>query len=214
MVRGRRPSPRVFPATDVWNVLAAAHIRLPDADMSTLRTQALEYLDGKLVANHTSQEKALELQQYFQGLVFKVLSGQMLSPWMSSVLEAAQKTEIPETSLGLLASAVRAYPEMVKRDQQRAQEIMLKSQSQYLGVVGDKLRLGVEIVKSVFSQNYGIYFVTAVVANSGNVVFFSYKQALDAGAQFQIAGTVKRHADNNTTQLNRVKVLDAELAIQ
>jgi hypothetical protein len=48
-------------------------------------------------------------------------------------------------------------------------------------------------------------FVTGITSDD-QVVFFAYKSELPVGKMFDIYGTVKAQRDN-TTQLNRVKVL-------
>jgi hypothetical protein len=61
------------------------------------------------------------------------------------------------------------------------------------------------VVKSVYSQNYGVYFITGVTA-SRQAVFFSFRERLAKGHQCRIRGTVKAHRENST-QLNRVRMV-------
>ena len=65
--------------------------------------------------------------------------------------------------------------------------------------------MDVEIVSANYSQNYNIYWITAV-NDADQPVFFSYRNPLVAGDRFSIAGTVKGHRDGKT-QLNRVKIV-------
>jgi hypothetical protein len=65
--------------------------------------------------------------------------------------------------------------------------------------------MDVEIVSANYSQNYNIYWITAV-NDADQPVFFSYRNPLAAGDRFSIAGTVKGHRDGKT-QLNRVKIV-------
>jgi hypothetical protein len=74
-----------------------------------------------------------------------------------------------------------------------------------LAPVGDRVDEPVTVVKCVFSQNYNVFFVTAVT-ESRHAVFFSYRERLNIGRQCHIRGTVKAHRENST-QLNRVRVL-------
>jgi len=56
----------------------------------------------------------------------------------------------------------------------------------------------------MYSQNFGVYFITAVTADR-HAVFFSYRERLANGHQCRIRGTVKAHRENST-QLNRVRI--------
>ena len=75
----------------------------------------------------------------------------------------------------------------------------------FVGEVGDKVDLQVEVLNSNFSKQYAIYWVRAITA-ADQPVFFSSKESYDPGTHLSIKGTVKAHKDN-LTQLNRVKVL-------
>lgn len=74
-----------------------------------------------------------------------------------------------------------------------------------IGIVGKKVKVTVEVVRSSFSQQYNVYFISGVTTDD-KALFFSYKQPIDAGKVIIAEGTVKRHGEN-TTQLNRVKVI-------
>jgi predicted acetyltransferase len=69
----------------------------------------------------------------------------------------------------------------------------------------DRVTADIEVLKCVYSQKWGVYFVTAITDNDQSI-FFSYKQDLTYGSKLSIKGTVKRQ-DNNQTQLNRVQVI-------
>jgi len=69
----------------------------------------------------------------------------------------------------------------------------------------DRVTANIEVLKCVFSQKWNVYFVTAIT-DKDQSIFFSYKQDVSPGTILSIKGNVKRQ-DNNTTQLNRVKVL-------
>jgi hypothetical protein len=74
-----------------------------------------------------------------------------------------------------------------------------------MGNVGDKIQLNVEVIRSVFSKNWNIWFTTAVTSEN-QAVFFSYREQLTVGHFLTIRGTVKAHKDGQT-QLNRVSVI-------
>lgn len=75
----------------------------------------------------------------------------------------------------------------------------------FVGEVGDKVDLDVEVLSSNFSKQYNIFWIRAITG-ADQAVFFSGKEAYDPGTHISIKGTVKAHKDN-LTQLTRVKVL-------
>ena len=75
----------------------------------------------------------------------------------------------------------------------------------YIGTVGVKVTVTVDIVRCVFSQKWNTYYATAITANN-ETVFFSIREPLNIGTLLSVQGTVKAHRDGQT-QLNRVRVL-------
>jgi hypothetical protein len=105
--------------------------------------------------------------------------------------------------LAVVASLPNSYLTGLARDE-RERRVKF-AQGGYLGNIGDKVEATIEVTKSVYSQKWGVYFLTGVTTGD-QAVFFSYKQDVSPGTVLQIKGNVKRQ-DNNTTQLNRVKVI-------
>ena len=72
--------------------------------------------------------------------------------------------------------------------------------------VGTKVECQIEVIKSVYSQNYNTNYIRAVTVKDRKVVMFNYREGMDPGTVLTIKGTVKAHRED-CTQLNRVKVL-------
>ena len=102
--------------------------------------------------------------------------------------------------LAIVASQIRAYEQAQVMEQ--AMEGLDRSP---VAPVGAKVDARVRVIKSVFSQNYNVYFITAIT-DRHQAVFFSYREAMKMGQQIDIRGTVKAHRPD-ATQLNRVRVL-------
>ena len=85
------------------------------------------------------------------------------------------------------------------------QDRLNQTSAVYIGAIGDKVTITVEIVRCNFSQKWNTYYATAITSNN-EAVFFSIRQPLEVGAQVTVRGTVKAHKDGST-QLNRVSVL-------
>jgi hypothetical protein len=205
---------RTFPATDVWAAasFALAEPSAVNRDVYATRARMAELVQNTSEIPQEHRTKSQEMVSYFQGLVFRMLSGDNVNSWLTSVIAQSQATEISEMHWGLIVSAVRSYPDMARRDAQQQQERLLTISSQCVGKVGDKLELNIEVVRSVYSEKWGTHFVTAVISGSSDLVFFSYKNALESGQTLGIRGTVRNHMQNekdgNRTRLNRVRVLD------
>jgi hypothetical protein len=75
----------------------------------------------------------------------------------------------------------------------------------YIGAIGDKVTIDVDIVRCVFSQKWNTYYATGITANN-ETVFFAIREPLNTGTLLTVQGTVKAHRDGQT-QLNRVRVL-------
>ena len=125
-----------------------------------------------------------------------------LRDFKKTLFEAVSQTAFLSTNsmhMAVIASQIRAWRAGVVEEQAR-DDVALG----YLAPVGTKVKTAVTVIRSVYSQNYNVYFVTAKT-ESRHIVFFSYRDRLQSGHQCEIAGTVKAHR-GDSTQLNRVKV--------
>jgi hypothetical protein len=104
------------------------------------------------------------------------------------------------TDIAVIASQIRAYEQGVQM-----QEVMEGILREPLADIGAKVDANVTVVKSVYSQNYGVWFITAVT-ESRHAVFFSYRDRWPNGERLRVRGTVKAHRDLST-QLNRVRIV-------
>jgi hypothetical protein len=126
-----------------------------------------------------------------------------LSAFKKTLLETVSQTAFLSTDamhMAVVASQIRAWRQGVVEEQARDDVA-----PGYLAEVGTKIKTAITVIRSVYSQNYNVYFVTAKT-ESRHIVFFSYRDRLESGHQFAIAGTVKAHRDDST-QLNRVRIL-------
>lgn len=126
-----------------------------------------------------------------------------LRDFKKTLFEAVSQTEFLSTNtmhMAVVASQIRAWRAGVMEEKAR-DDVALG----YLAEVGAKVRADVTVIRSVFSQNYNVFFVTGKT-DSRHMVFFSYRDRLEAGHQCEIAGIVKAHRDYST-QLNRVRIV-------
>jgi hypothetical protein len=147
--------------------------------------------------------QAEAVRKYYKGFTFKILQGKMLSEFDNNAMVIANRDVIEATyDVAVIASLPASYERAVKRDNLNRK--IESASGGFVGRVGDKVNLTIEVVRSVFSQQWNVFFITGITKDD-QPVFFSYREAIPTGKSIVAQGTVKAHRDN-TTQLNRVKV--------
>lgn len=165
----------------------------------------MRYMVTGATANKQDQARGLELLAHCRGHLLKKLTNS-ISEYDSAILAVASRATITDADrydVALLASV----PQTVARAETRERQdlSLLDRQTSYLAPVGSRVTGSITVVRSTFSNNYGVFFTTAKTEDN-HVVFFAYKTQLKAGETYSIRGTVKAHRDEYQTQLSRVKV--------
>ena len=222
--RSRAPErPVAWPAETVWAAAAHAHrinsgdyLKDPeyarDADglwtdnIIRLRNRDVmrQALGDESLITEVDRELGARARDYIsKSILVKTLKG-TLSEFEQSLQQAVAMTEFDEwtsrVELAIVASQIRSYEQAVQLE--RAMEGI---RSEPVADVGAKVDTEITVVKSVYSQNFGVYFITGVTADK-QAVFFSYRDRLSNGYQCRVRGTVKAHRENST-QLNRVRIV-------
>lgn len=109
--------------------------------------------------------------------------------------------EVNQLEIAIIASQIRSYRTGAAHEQR-----MWGTDTSPMAAVGTKVECQVEVVKSVYSQNYNTNYVRAVTVDTRKVVMFTHREGWDVGSILTIRGTVKAHRED-CTQLNRVRVL-------
>ena len=109
--------------------------------------------------------------------------------------------EVNQLEIAIIASQIQSYRSGVAEEQK-----MWGTDISPLAPVGTKVEFQVEVIKSVYSQNYNTNYIRAVTLDTRKVVMFTYREGMDPDTVITIRGTVKAHRED-CTQLNRVKVL-------
>ena len=137
-------------------------------------------------------------------LTFKTLRGEPLSEFEITLRDAVQLEEFSNQTDGLsiavVASQISAYRKGLEQEQ-----MMDTVDKTPLAAVGAKVAVEATVVRSVYSHNYNVFFVTAQT-RCNRLVFFSFREKLEAGTPIRARGTVKAHRPDST-QLNRVKLV-------
>lgn len=211
MARYQRPVLNLQ-ADDVWAAACAAQ-RINGAYLKTIEegknTETNRQIMDNFIANtdlitEADREQGQAVRTYYKGLTFKILQGKKLNDFDNTAMVIANRDVIESNyDVAVIASLPSCYERAVKRDNVNSR--VEGARGGFVGSVGAKVKLNIEVVRSVFSQQWGVYFVTGITPED-QAVFFSYRDAIPAGKIVIAQGTVKAHRDNST-QLNRVKVV-------
>jgi len=139
-----------------------------------------------------------------KNLLVKALKTQ-LNDFEQTVARVAGMDEFAENQrleIAITASQIQSF--IVNRQVAEAMS-RVDTTAGHVGAVGAKVTCAIEVVRSVYSQNYNCFFVTGITEQN-QPVFFSYRGQLQAGVKITVQGAVKAHR-NDSTQLNRVKVI-------
>ena len=201
-----------FNADDVWSAACAAqrmngnYIKAiaPGVEQQTNRQIVENLLTDTFSITDEDREQGLKVRAFYQALTFKILQGKHLNEFDNNAMVISNRDVITNNyDLAVIASLPSCYERGVVR--QSADQRINFATGGFIGKVGDKVKLEIEVIKCTYSQIYNVFFVTGISTND-QPVFFSYKEKVPTGDTMNIAGTVKAHRDN-ITQLNRVKVI-------
>ena len=204
-------------ADDVWSAACAAqringsYIKLAmisESDPATTKLSNRMIVEQLLAdpfnITDEDREQAVKVRSFYQALTFKILQGKKLNDFDNNAMVLANRDVISSNyDLAVIASLPGCYERGVVR--QSADQRINFANGGYIGKINDKVKLTIEVLKSVYSQKWMTNYVTGITSDD-QVVFFAFKEALDIGKVLTINGTVKAHRDNST-QLNRVKVI-------
>jgi len=212
MSRFQKPAPLNLNADDVWAAACMAqrlnqgYIKVSeDAPAGqTNRNLVTQYLADTSKITDEDREEGKLVRKFYQAYTFKILKGIKLSEFDNTAMLLANRDTIDTSfDIAVITSLPSGYVRGMKR--QTVDQRVAFATGGLIGSVGDKVSPSIEVLKSVFSQTWNTHYITGITSDD-QVLFFAYKQQLEVGKMFDLYGTVKAHRDN-TTQLNRVKVI-------
>lgn len=162
-------------------------------------------LRGQITVTEADRELGTRARDWLsKSIVLKTLKGSFMSEFETACQRMVTLEDFDEYGsryeLALVPSQIKSYEEAVQLE-----TAMAGVRNEPVAAVGEKVDLEITIVKSVYSQNYGVYFITGVTTTR-QAVFFSFRERLANGHQCRIRGTVKAHRESST-QLNRVRIV-------
>jgi len=172
------------------------------------RNIMMEALENPFMITDEDRTAGAECLKFLQNdLTFRALQNR-LTDFDRSVIKVTAMTadrffpQLHKLELATVACLPNSHQRALKRIEEQDR---LNQTAGYIGTVGDKITINVDIVRCVFSQKWNTYYATAITANN-ETVFFSIREPLNTGTLLSVQGTVKAHRDGQT-QLNRVRVL-------
>jgi hypothetical protein len=214
-----------YSVSDVWGAACHAqringtyvkedHWELPSESATAMQLQRksnrnimMEALENPFMITDEDRVAGVECQKFISNdMTFRALQNKLtdfdrgvikITAWFDRFFPQAHKLE-----LATVACLPNSYQRALKRIEEQDK---INQTAGYIGAVGDKVTVNVDIVRCVFSQKWNTYYATAVTSNN-ETVFFAIREPLNTGTLLTVQGTVKAHRDGQT-QLNRVRVL-------
>lgn len=210
MARYQRPVLNLQ-ADDVWSAACAAqringsYVKYKLDETSETNRQIIDnFLANTDLITQADREQGEAVRKYYKGLTFKILQGKKLNDFDNTAMVIANRDVIENSyDVAVIASLPSCYERAVQRD--NINRKLENASGGFIGRIGDKVKVNVEVVRCTFSQQWMTHFISGVTTDD-QAVFFAHKQPIEIGKWVIAQGTVKAHRDNST-QLNRVKVI-------
>lgn len=158
------------------------------------------------VLDQTHRDQGQAVRKYLIGkFTFAALSSK-LNDFERVVLHASSLEKFTAThklEYSVIVSVIASYHRYVIEDQINER---VEPTAPSLGVVGEKIEVDIEVLKNVFSNKYGVNFITGVT-DLGQKVFFSFRDSAKIGKRLHVKATIKAFRPD-ATQLNRAKIID------
>lgn len=214
----------LFPVATVWAAACAAQringqyikqdeFDYPEGGQAVLTATASRTIMKELLANLdrlTAQdfEQGAECKTFLQNdITFRALKNKLteFDSATSKVLAVEENFDSVQHKyeLAVIASLPASRTRALER--QAIDSRVRQATGEYVGAVGDKVALDVEVIKTNYSQQWNTWYATAITSDN-RAVFFAFREQLTIGNSILIKGTVKAHR-TGTTQLNRVKIV-------
>ena len=214
----------LFPVATVWAAACAAQringryikqdeFDYPEGGQAVLTATASRTIMKELLANPdrlTAQdfEQGAECKTFLQNdITFRALKNKLteFDSATSKVLAVEENFDSAQHKyeLAVIASLPASRTRALER--QATDSRVRQATGAYVGDVGDMVALDVEVIKTIYSQQWNTWYATAITSDN-RAVFFAFREQLTIGNSILIKGTVKAHR-SGTTQLNRVKIV-------
>lgn len=177
----------------------------PDAEPAATNREIVDTLIAE-PAGITDEDRECgeQIRTHFRGLTFKLLGGKVLNEYEQKSLQLASSESMNPRDAGVVASLPSSWARAMKR--QTVEDRLGDCRPEYAGPLGSKVRLDGEVVRCVYSANWGTHYATLITAD-GLAVFFGIRGPLEVGSRITVEGKVKAHRPGFQTKLNYTKVV-------
>ena len=187
-----------YEIADADNIPVQQH-KLPNKQLM------IEFLAEPHKITDSDRELGKDIRTHFKALTFEILKGKILNDFQMKSMNLASGEEISEREMATVASMPLIFSKAQKRRDvdSRLRECL----NEYVGDIGTKVTLSVEIVKASYSQKHSCYFISAITKENLSVFFATsnWGPLLAVGNTVKITGKVKSHRDGFVSQLNYTK---------
>jgi hypothetical protein len=146
------------------------------------------------------KEFGAKMAEHFKGLLFRTLTGGTQNGFLDTIANIVAKEEVSKFDVACMAALPKVYRKDLTKEIKTEKQQALASTSEYIGTIGSKQELAVEIIDSIYSRNYNIYINTAT--DGANVIKFTTVHdatVFPQGEKIRIKGAVKKQEINNRT---------------
>ena len=144
-------------------------------------------------------------------ILLQKLSDRQINSFVQTIGESLAQDTLTQRDCGLIAFVPKTWAGMQARQERQETVATLSTSSQYLGRVGDKVRVDFVMLDKRFLQQYNCWSVNGHDSNGNLVNFLTAHEHLAKSGSIQ--GKIKRtevsqyHNGAQVTQLNFVKAV-------
>lgn len=202
----------VYPMTDVFAASAMAYrvngdqyLKYPSFGSVRpnwdLMVEALTSMPENIT--DADRQRGDEVRRHFRRVLFTILSKDVVSSFDRSISEFLDnETTRSALEIAIIASLPKVHAADVAR--RSVDERINFARGGYIGAVGDRIEVEVEVLRTIYSKNWNCYFMTAITTDE-QLIRWSASNSVETGLKTTIRGTVKSHTENQT-KLGRVKI--------
>lgn len=184
-------------------------LKEPTDSALSSKTRALQLLDEGFEATEELLERARELRQsILQKRMVDELKAIRPNEFFMNIYTNVVADTTPKYSIGLLVWAPKVMADAVKREEADVELQATGANSQYVGTVGQKLRVKYIPIRSRYLQGYSKW-TNLGQDDAGNLIAFWSNN--EVAKETVLLGRVKKHevsrfaANSRVTQMNYVK---------
>lgn len=162
-------------------------------------------VDGcTLTITDEDRELAKEVRTYYQSMTLQLLTERRMSDFDQTCMEIANGEEVSAWRIGQAAYMPQGLKKW--RAVRSIDDRLYECRNEYAAAVGAKVNLSIEVLKSVWSNNWGCYYNTAITKDNFNVFFPCSTDKFQVGQTYSVTAKVKHHREGGQTVLNYVKI--------